>query len=95
MSDNARITTQAVELGIKSLTAYAAQIEEFKKKTIACVQQLGQTHRDQNYKKFYDYFTPKWQTMDKFKKEMEEFRDYLEKHKKIIIEYEQINAPKE
>lgn len=95
MADKARITTEAVEHGIKSLTEYAAQLEEFKKKTIARVAQLGQTHKDQNYLKFYNYFTPKWQTMDKFKKEVEDFRDYLVVHKGIISEYEGINAPKE
>lgn len=95
MAENARITTEAVELGIKSLTSYAAQIEEFKKKTFARVEQLGQTHKDQNYKKFHDYFTPKWQTMDKFKKEVEVFRDYLVTHKGIIVEYEDVKPPTE
>lgn len=85
--DNARVTTEAVELGIKSLAAYASQLEEFRKRGIAKVNGVGETHRDQNYKKFKDYFTPRWKKMEDFKREVEDFQDYLVKQKDIIIRY--------
>lgn len=87
MADNARITIEAVELGIKSLADYASQLEEFNKKGKAMVAGIGETHRDQNYKKFADYFVPRWKKMEEFKKEVEEFHHYVVKQKEIIIEY--------
>lgn len=87
MEDNAKVTLDAVVLGIKSFTEYSAQLTEFDKKTREAVDQLGESHQDQNYLKFCDFFEPVWEKMDVFKQEVEEFKNYLEIEKKRLEEY--------
>lgn len=87
MEDNAKMTLDAVVLGIKSFTEYAAQLAEFDKKTKEAVDQLGESHQDQNYLKFCDFFEPVWAKMDIFKQEVEEFKNYLDIEKKRLEDY--------
>lgn len=87
MEDNAQMTLDAVVLGIKSFTEYAAQLAEFDKKTKEAVDQLGESHKDQNYLKFCDFFEPVWDKMDIFKQEVEEFKNYLDIEKKRLEDY--------
>ena len=51
------------------------------------LQELGETHQEQNYKQFCDFFEPVWKKMDSFIKEVDEFRSYLDEEKKILEEY--------
>ena len=85
--DNAQVSLEAVILGISSFKAYAEQLSDFDKKTREAVDVLGQTHQDQNYKFFCDFFVPVWAKVDIFKKEVEEFQKYLEVEKKYLEEY--------
>lgn len=85
--DNAQMSLEAVDLGIKSLVEYSEQISEFSKETLAVLQELGATHRDQNYSKFCDFFEPIWNKMNFFKNEVDAFRSYLEEEKKLLEEY--------
>ena len=87
MEDNAQMTLDAVVLGIKSFTEYAAQLAEFDKKTKEAVDQLGESHKDQNCLKFCDFFEPVWDKMDIFKQEVEEFKNYLDIEKKRLEDY--------
>lgn len=92
--DNAKTSLEAVELGIKSFAAYAAQLMEFDKKTKEEIDKLGQTHEDQNYEQYCAFFEPVWAKVDIFKKEIEEFQKYLESEKKDIEEYIRIGKKK-
>ena len=51
------------------------------------VDQLGESHQDQNYLKFCDFFEPVWAKMDIFKQEVEEFKNYLDIEKKRLEDY--------
>ena len=58
------------------------------------MEELGDTHKDQNYKVFCDFFEPIWNKMELFKKEIEGFIEYLEVEKKRIEEYDDIGGEK-
>lgn len=93
MADSkAYITIEAAELGIKSFAAYSAQLTEFDKNTKAAFLGLGESHRDQNYETFAQYFNLFWSKVDVFKNEVDNFRGYLEEEKKRTEDY--INAGK-
>ena len=85
--NNAQTNLDAVNLGIKSFQEYSAQLTEFDKNTKAAFEGLGQSHRDQNYVKFSQYFTAFWSKVDVFKKEVDAFEHYLEVEKKYLEEY--------
>ena len=87
MDTTAYITVEAAELGIKSFTAYSTQLTEFDKNTKAAFLGLGESHRDQNYAKFAQYFTLFWNKVDVFKKEVDNFESYLEIKKKETEDY--------
>ncbi|MCQ2244696.1 MAG: hypothetical protein MJZ32_10620 [Bacteroidaceae bacterium] len=84
--NGAHNTVEALELGIKSLEAYAAKLVEFDQKTKEAAKYLGTTHRDQNYEKFYNTFVPFWKNVDNFKNHVDEYKDYL------VIKLGQIKA---
>ena len=85
--DNAKTSLEAVELGIKSFGEYSEQLSEFNKETYDVLQELGETHQDQNYENFCNFFEPVWKKMDSFIKEVDEFRNYLNQEKEILVEY--------
>lgn len=85
--DNAQTSLEAVDLGIKSFAAYAAQLLEFDKKTKEAVDKLGESHQDQNYEKYCNFFEPVWAKFIIFKQEIEEFQKYLEVEKREIEDY--------
>lgn len=87
----AQTNLTAVNLGINSFKEYSARLLEFDKNTKAAFQNLGQTHRDQNYVEFQNYFDPFWNKVETFKKEIDEFENYLEIEKKYLEEYIAIN----
>lgn len=85
--NNAQTNLDAVNLGIKSFKEYSAQLIEFDKNTKAAFQNLGQSHRDQNYEKFAPHFQAFWSKVEVFKKEVDAFEQYLEIEKQHLEEY--------
>ena len=87
---DAEYNLQATVNCIDSLTQYERQLVEIDKFSKTALAALGQTHKDQNYKTFVDFYIPHWKRIESYTKEIGLFRTFLIEEKKIIEDY--INA---
>lgn len=74
------VTVEACKLIIEKLGVYSQQLEEFDKQTYASLDELNQTHRDQNFQDFVDQFTPLWDQIKPFKEKVDSFQAHIEKN---------------
>lgn len=97
MSDKSKshITTDAVTPCIDSLNQYNEELKSFYDKTITSFTDLGDSHKDQNYERFEEYFNDFWPVIEQFRSEVERFNGYLvEKSDFIRNVYNEVSIKK-
>lgn len=82
----AHITTEACEFMIGKLENYSNCLVASDKKMNDALEKLSESHRDQNFVRFDDAFTPLWEDIQKFKEAVDHFREHMESLKKQILE---------
>lgn len=97
MTDKSKshITTDAVTPCIDSLNQYSEELKSFYERTITSFNNLGDTHKDQNYSKYEQYFNDFWPLIEEFRTEVERFNQYLiEKSNYISNVYNEVSIKK-
>lgn len=88
--ETAQYNLEATVNCINSLETYSKQLVEFNTRTRQAVGRLGQTHQDQNFETFTEFFTPLWNRIVPFTEEINRFRQFLIDKKTFLEGY--INA---
>lgn len=81
----AHITTEACDFMIGKLENYSNCLVESDRKMNDALNTLSETHRDQNFTRFDDKFTPLWEDIQKFKEAVDSFREHMKSLKEKII----------
>lgn len=89
-SSESHITVEACQYIIEKLENYANCLTESNTKMQQTLDNLSETHRDQNFADFDDKFTPLWNDILVFKDAVDNFREYMIGLKEKIKDYEAI-----
>jgi len=80
----AHLTTEACEFIIGKLDNYGNCLIESDRKIQNALDKLSESHRDQNFARFDDAFTPLWADILKFKEAVDRFGEHMETLKRQI-----------
>ena len=85
--ETAQYNIEATVNCISALETYSKQLVDFNTRTRQAVAHLSETHQDQNFKTFTDFFTPLWNRITPFTEEINNFRQFLVEKKKFLENY--------
>lgn len=74
----AHLTREACEFIIGKLANYGNCLIESDRKMQNALNKLSESHRDQNFARFDDAFTPLWEDILKFKEAVDRFGEHME-----------------
>ena len=92
MAENTKshLTTEACEFIIGKLATYGNCLIESDRKMQNTLDKLSESHRDQNFARFDDEFTPLWADILKFKEAVDRFGEHMETLKGRILQGENL-----
>ncbi|MDP0530673.1 hypothetical protein NLB58_02125 [Porphyromonas gingivalis] len=82
----AHLTTDACEFIIEKLANYGNCLKDSDRKMQNALDKLSESHRDQNFTRFDEAFTPLWADILRFKEAVDMFGKHMEILKKKIQE---------
>lgn len=86
----AHLTTEACEFIIGKLANYGNCLIESDRKMQNALDKLSESHRDQNFARFDDAFTPLWADVLNFKDAVDRFGEHMETLKGKILRGEDV-----